>query len=103
MNGFEPTSSYAIKASLTRDPIYFIIAGLFLAVGVFGLIVRNFEKTYNYGGRTHQFDYHINAPIVLRPPKWKNEKTLSLAFLFFLLSYNNELANVFEIDKKPIF
>lgn len=61
MNGFEPDGSYALKASLTANPMPYLTAILFGALGVFGLIVRNLEKTYLYSGRTYQFDFPVNA------------------------------------------
>lgn len=61
MNGFEPDGVFALKASLTEKALLWCVILLFGALGVFGLVVRNFEKTYIYDGRTYNFDFMINA------------------------------------------
>jgi len=44
INGFEPSSGFAVKAYMKAKPIPFLSIGYVLSIIIFGVAIRNFEK-----------------------------------------------------------
>lgn len=61
MNGFQVDANFGIKATMNASPVNMMILSCVLTIIFFGLIVREFEKKMDYGGRTYQYDYTINS------------------------------------------